>query len=118
MAYTLGCMRRAGTLAWFGLCLGLLVLRLAIGPEVGVWFHELIMIIGFPLAPLLWKGSFELMLALMHGLGSAAELSMKILGQGVTWVGFPLVVYLQWFVLVPRIVRWGSAKYRGAQDAT
>jgi len=111
-------MRRLAIFAWFGLCLGLLVLRFAIGPEVGVWFHELIMIVGFPLAPLLWKGTFELMLALMHGFGGGAESSMRILGQGVTWVGFPLVVYIQWFIFVPWIVRWGIAKYRGAPNAT
>lgn len=85
---------------------------------MGVSFHNVMVILGFPLVPLAWTGTFELILFLIRNFGSAAKLATEILGQGVTWIGFPVIVYLQWFILAPRIVRWGMSRIRGASDAT
>ncbi len=111
-------MKRTLAIAWLVFCLVAIGLRLWIGRDIGYLFHELMMILGFPLAPLLWKLTTYALLALAHSLGGSAELPSDILGHGVTWVGFPLVVYLQWFVIVPWFVRWGMARYRRRTNAT
>ncbi len=107
-------LKRALTIVWVGFCLGAIGVRLWMGPHVGYAYHDLMMTLGYPITPLLWRLSVFGLFGLAYlGAGDpASELASYLLGYGMTWVGFPAAIYVQWLVIAPVLVQWALRRYR------